>query len=111
MLDTDVTEKKIREEKGIDKLPTLMLISMLHPLSFPDGNTALLAQNIVFLVHRGVLARHSTILSDAINALDTSNHLNGSPVLELDDNPDDLAHFLLALYDGVYVFTFTIHPL
>lgn len=86
---------------------------MLHPFSFPDANTALRAQGVAFLVHRGVLARHSPVLGDATAALENScsNRLNGCPVLELDDGPEDLAHFLLALYDGVYVSRFTSHSI
>ncbi|KAF9443833.1 hypothetical protein P691DRAFT_382286 [Macrolepiota fuliginosa MF-IS2] len=77
-----------------------MLISMLHPLSFPDGNIALLAAGVAFIVHRGVLARHSAILADAIAAIPDTDTVSGCPVLRLDDAPDDVAHFLQALYDG-----------
>jgi hypothetical protein len=85
-----------------------MFLSMLHPLSFPDGNTALRAASVVFLVHRGVLARHSQPLGDAVKALAAPQRINGCPVLDLDDSPDDLAHFLLALYDGVYAFSLVL---
>ncbi|KXN90801.1 hypothetical protein AN958_03455 [Leucoagaricus sp. SymC.cos] len=70
-------------------------------LSFSDGNTVLRAAGVPFLVHRGVLARHSPALAEAIDAIDSSTYVNGYPVLELDDNSEDLAHFLCALYDGV----------
>lgn len=74
---------------------------VLHPLSFSDGNTAVEAADTIFILHRGVLARYSKPLEDAINALDPTEQINDCPVLHLDENPNDLAHFLLAIYDGV----------
>ncbi|KAF5351771.1 hypothetical protein D9756_007750 [Leucocoprinus leucothites] len=76
---------------------------MLHhgDLSFEDGNVALLAANTAFFVHRGVLSRHSPVLAEAMATLDPAIEVSGCPLLTLDENPDDLAHFLYALYDGV----------
>ena len=78
-----------------------------HPdLSFPDGNIAILTGHTYFLVHAGLLCRHSEELRAAIKTIDTPTGdrlFEGCPVLHCDDTPDDMAHFLAALYDGVFV--------
>ncbi|KAJ7188311.1 hypothetical protein C8R46DRAFT_16902 [Mycena filopes] len=77
-----------------------------HPdLSFPDGNIALLSGSVYFLVHKGLLCRHSVPLQKALDqsskSLDPRIQIEGRPVLHLVDTPGDLAHFLSALYDGI----------
>ncbi|KAF8902665.1 hypothetical protein CPB85DRAFT_95490 [Mucidula mucida] len=72
-------------------------------LSFDDGNLAILTGHYYFLVHQGLLSRHSPILGSSIEALSSScSILEGRPVLRLDDVSADQMHFFLcALYDGV----------
>ncbi|KAF8639534.1 hypothetical protein AX17_001439 [Amanita inopinata Kibby_2008] len=72
-------------------------------LCFPDGNIALLADGCHFLVHKGLLARHSPILAGALKALDGTslNCFHDQPILQVQDSSQDLAFFLLALYDGI----------
>ncbi|KAF8893391.1 hypothetical protein BD779DRAFT_1436137 [Infundibulicybe gibba] len=74
-----------------------------HPiLSFDDGNIAILADNSYFLVHQGLLSRHSQPLSLAIQALDSNcSHVEGRPILHLQDTSKDAFYFLQALYDGL----------
>ncbi|KAJ7497259.1 hypothetical protein FB451DRAFT_1163223 [Mycena latifolia] len=73
-----------------------------HPeLSFSDGNLAILTGSVYFLVHNGLLCRHSVPLQQAIKALDLRTQLEGRPVLHLPDSSHDMAHFLSALYDGL----------
>jgi hypothetical protein len=77
-----------------------------HPgLCFRDGNIALLAGGCYFLLHRGFLARHSPVLAHAFQIHDgnCSDHFRGQPVIEMQDSAEDMAFFLLALYDGTYV--------
>lgn len=83
-----------------------------HPnLSFDDGNFAIVTGDFYFLVHRGLLCRHSAVLTAASEELltnvipNTSQRfeLEGRPALRLQDSPDDMSNFLLALYDGVCV--------
>ncbi|THV05123.1 hypothetical protein K435DRAFT_137658 [Dendrothele bispora CBS 962.96] len=70
--------------------------------SFIDGNIVILSQNRFFLVHQSVLSQHSSVLDEALNTLQDSSHvLQGRPVLELQESPEDLYHFLTALCDGV----------
>ncbi|KAK2464318.1 hypothetical protein APHAL10511_003775 [Amanita phalloides] len=68
--------------------------------AFPDASLVLRAAPAVFLVHRGFLERHSPVLAHAISFTPTTAFFRGLPVLDLQDSPQDLAAFLLALYDG-----------
>ncbi|KAJ7287571.1 hypothetical protein C8J57DRAFT_1431101 [Mycena rebaudengoi] len=73
-----------------------------HPdLFFPDGNIAILTGPVYFLVHKGLLCRHSAPLQQATEALDLRVQLEGRPVLQLSDLPQHMLQFLSALYDGL----------
>ncbi|KAL0576297.1 hypothetical protein V5O48_005673 [Marasmius crinis-equi] len=75
-----------------------------HSFSFVDGNIALLAKDQYFVVHQGVVCRHSAILKCDIKKMITHSPETtpeGIPYLRLQDAPEDLCHFLTALYDGV----------
>ncbi|KAJ7462250.1 hypothetical protein B0H11DRAFT_2160122 [Mycena galericulata] len=73
-----------------------------HPdLSFPDGNVAVVTGSVYFLVHKGLLCRHSVPLQQATKALDQRIQLEGRPILPLQDSSHDMCHFLSALYDGL----------
>lgn len=70
-------------------------------LSFKDGNIVLLAGTSYFLVHQGILSRHSQILDQLMCTMDSSPALEGHPILTLPDSSADVAHFLKAIYDGM----------
>ncbi|KAF8210194.1 hypothetical protein K438DRAFT_1929363 [Mycena galopus ATCC 62051] len=73
-------------------------------LSFQDGNIAILAgSSVYFLVHQGLLCRHSVPFQQATKALEhpRSKQLEGRPILHTTDSPQDMSHFLSALYDGI----------
>ncbi|KAK7057225.1 hypothetical protein R3P38DRAFT_1167205 [Favolaschia claudopus] len=75
-----------------------------HPdLSFSDGNIAILAGSVYFLVHKGLLCRHSVPLQQATKALEPARakQLEGRPILHADCTPEAMYHFLSALYDGI----------
>ncbi|TRM69285.1 hypothetical protein BD626DRAFT_473562 [Schizophyllum amplum] len=75
-----------------------------HPkLSFSDGNLAVLTGDQYFLVHQGMLCRHSAPLATVLASLDPApaNTIDGRVTLELDDDADDMYYFLTALYDGI----------
>jgi hypothetical protein len=77
-----------------------------HPdLCFNDGNLAVLTGGHYFLVHQGLLCRHSAPLAAIVKALEgkQARFLEGRVVLELSDASNDVYYFLLALYDGMYV--------
>lgn len=72
-----------------------------HPdLYFEDGNLSIVAGRQYFIVHRGLLCRHSEVLRVRIESIKANDDklLEGLAVLYLDDSPEDLAHFLRALY-------------
>ena len=79
-----------------------------HPdIWFSDGNIALVAGDFYFSVHQGVLCRHSEHFAELIKKIKVEDSqtrlIDGHLVLVLNDQPKDLARFLIALYDGVYV--------
>ncbi|EKM54340.1 uncharacterized protein PHACADRAFT_146190 [Phanerochaete carnosa HHB-10118-sp] len=73
-----------------------------HPeLSFEDGNLALLCGHRYFLVHRGVLVRHSSVLAamaECPTKEDLSQSLEGRPILRLPHTPDEIYILLKYLY-------------
>ncbi|PCH43728.1 hypothetical protein WOLCODRAFT_90460 [Wolfiporia cocos MD-104 SS10] len=76
-----------------------------HPeLSFEDANIAIVTGRQYFLVHQGLLCHHSLVLRQSVDALqnDDEKLLEGRRVLSLQDLPEDMAHFLRALY-GFYL--------
>ncbi|KAJ6499338.1 hypothetical protein C8R45DRAFT_113019 [Mycena sanguinolenta] len=73
-----------------------------HPdLSFPDGNIAILTGSVYFLVHKGLLCRHSVPFQQQQATQARSKQLEGRPVVHVTDSPHDMFHFLSALYDGI----------
>lgn len=75
-----------------------------HPdICFNDGNVAILTGSFYFLVHQGLLSRHSVTLKKILEGLEGENVrlLEGRSVLQLPDSAKDMARFLQALYDGM----------
>jgi len=70
-------------------------------LYFKDGNIVIVAGMSYFLVHQGLLSRHSEVLGQLMHTMDSSQTLEGRPVLALPDASIDIAHLLKAIYDGV----------
>ena len=86
-----------------DAPTTIIPAEHRHPLSFDDGNLALLAEDHYFIVHQGFLCRHSQVLFNLVLSAKDVRKLHGRPVLELNEKWADLGCFLSALYDGVQV--------
>lgn len=93
----------------------LSKIPIRHPdISFSDGTISFLdvSRTYYFNVHKGLICRHSAPLCQVIEVLvergakEDSHFIEGNLVLELDDEHEDLARFLIAFYDGVYVVPF-----
>ncbi|KAG6828807.1 hypothetical protein H0H92_006689 [Tricholoma furcatifolium] len=83
-----------------------------HPdLCFKDGNLAVLTGTSYFLVHQGLLCRHSVPLTRIIETPESqqTRYLEGRLVLELLDPPDDVYYFLLALYDGISALKYDVN--
>ncbi|KAI9069835.1 hypothetical protein FKP32DRAFT_1671049 [Trametes sanguinea] len=69
-----------------------------------DGNIVLIAdKKVAFRVHRGILARHSPVFSDALEIPQPEDveSYDGCPVLGISDLPADVSCLLQALYDGI----------
>ncbi|KAJ3877905.1 hypothetical protein F5051DRAFT_242501 [Lentinula edodes] len=83
---------------------SLEIVTRHTDFSFKDGNIALLAGKCYFLVHQGLLCRHSPVLRTALESLENAStfvSLEGRPVLEVQDSSEDMFYFLIALYDGI----------
>ena len=114
------------EEEGLDRgTPKPWPKLQRHPqLSFDDGNLVIVPASPVarttigedgrrpetryyFLVHGGVIARHSAILKVAIEnlahdsaSMSTYDTIEGQAVLEVTDTEDDLLVFLSTFYES-----------
>ncbi|KAL6298848.1 hypothetical protein BKA93DRAFT_33782 [Sparassis latifolia] len=67
---------------------------------FEDGSIVLIAQDIAFRVHRGVLSRHSEVFRDLLKVPGKQEEKFGCPFVHLSDSPADLRSLLRVLYDG-----------
>ncbi|TFK69044.1 hypothetical protein BDN72DRAFT_768445, partial [Pluteus cervinus] len=80
----------------------------VHELWFDDGSIILRAHRYIFKVYKGLLASRSPVLSALFHEKkqkkrkklgnDVDVDIDGCPIVKLDDNPEDLRVFLLALY-------------
>ncbi|KAH7888792.1 hypothetical protein F5I97DRAFT_1855572 [Phlebopus sp. FC_14] len=78
-----------------------------HPdLCFTDGNIVILAESAYFLVHQGLLSRHSQVLEELIKTMDDTPAIEGRPVLSLPETSTSVAYLLQALYDGISFLTY-----
>lgn len=72
---------------------------------FDDGNLVLVAENMAFRVHKGVLTRHSNYLRQLLvqqpgeDFLDTTDVFDGCPVVRLPDRSYEVSELLRILYD------------
>ncbi|KAH6907602.1 hypothetical protein BKA70DRAFT_1189582 [Coprinopsis sp. MPI-PUGE-AT-0042] len=76
---------------------------------FEDGNLILQAENVQFKTHRGLLARHSSVLRDMLSVpqpevQDEDGLVEGCPVVILNDQAKHWATVLAVLYDGLHQF-------
>ncbi|RPD63923.1 hypothetical protein L227DRAFT_496363 [Lentinus tigrinus ALCF2SS1-6] len=73
-------------------------------LYFDDGNLCIVTGRQYFIVHRGLLCRHSVLLQERIETIKEQEEqlVEGLAVLYLDDEPAEFAHFLRALYGLAY---------
>ncbi|KAK7025086.1 BTB domain-containing protein [Favolaschia claudopus] len=72
---------------------------------FPDGNVVLQARNTQFRVHWGVLTLHSSVFSDmqGLPQPPEQPSVEGCPVVELQDDEEDLKFLLKALYTPTFL--------
>ncbi|TFK32172.1 hypothetical protein BDQ12DRAFT_639139, partial [Crucibulum laeve] len=72
---------------------------------FEDGNVIIQAATTIFRIHGGSLSIYSPIFKEKLEELRGSEnvgHVDGCPVLYLDDRAEDLVHLLKALSDRRY---------
>lgn len=70
---------------------------------FPDGNICLVADQVIFKVHQGILARHCTVFRNMFGVPELTEgdvRHDGVRVVPLTDNKDDLRVFLRLIYDS-----------
>lgn len=70
---------------------------------FDDGNVVLIASNIGYRLHGGVLARHSPVFRDMLSFPQpdySDESIDGCPVVHLTEEAEDLERILYILYDG-----------
>ena len=78
-------------------------------LYFPDGNLVLRAENTLFKIFAGLLAARSSVFKDMLAfphpplSEEEDETIDGCPVVDVYDEPRDLAVFLRAVFDSRYV--------
>ena len=93
------TDADFSSNRCITPLPDYDVPTRHTDLYFDDGNLCIVTGQQYFIVHRGLLCRHSVPLQESIRAIKEEEHsVEGLPVMYLDDEPADFAHFLRALY-------------
>ncbi|KAJ7762633.1 hypothetical protein B0H16DRAFT_1311684 [Mycena metata] len=73
----------------------------VEELWFSDGTLVLVAGTSMFRVYGGLLAKHSPVFGHMLESpqSDDAELIDGTPVVHLADNQDDLKYFLSALID------------
>ncbi|KZT07943.1 uncharacterized protein LAESUDRAFT_758072 [Laetiporus sulphureus 93-53] len=69
---------------------------------YEDGSIVLIAQGVAFRVFRGLLAQHSEVFRDMLSMpqQEETSMLEGCPMVELHDSPEDLRYLLRELSLG-----------
>jgi hypothetical protein len=81
-------------------------------LWFSDGTIVLRAKDVLFRVYGGMLASKSSVFADMFQIAGAagSDGIEGCPVVDLHDAPDELLHFLKALHDAQCVLPRSCDP-
>ena len=80
-------------------------------LYFPDGNLILRAENTLFRIFAGLLAARSSVFKDMLAfsppppSGEEDETIDGCPVVDVYDEPRDLAVFLRAVFDSRFVYS------
>ena len=71
-------------------------------LWFEDGNVIIVAENVWYKLHRGILAKHSGVFRDMFQVADSSagDSVQGCPTVSVTDDAQHMTLFLLLLYDA-----------
>lgn len=108
-MDIDVQEAmeemerlKMEEDKRPKEPLPLAQRQRHESLWYKSGNVVIATPKILFRVYDGILAQHSPIFRDMFSLPQPTtgpDQLDGVPVVHLHDDPEELSHFLRALYD------------
>ncbi|KAJ6561984.1 hypothetical protein B0H19DRAFT_1210037 [Mycena capillaripes] len=87
-------------ERRSDSVPPLTRSVIWHP----DGSVVLQADHTQFRVHWSVLALHSSFFKGMLGLPQPPDQpsVDGCPIIELSDSPEDVEHLLRALYDPLF---------
>ncbi|KAH9939431.1 hypothetical protein B0H21DRAFT_698433 [Amylocystis lapponica] len=99
---TDVTQDIQIED--VDEVPQVKHegITRNEEIWFEDGSVVLVAADVGFRVHAGILSLHSTVFSELLHGPEMMlEQLDGCPVLRVSDTTADLGVFLTFLYAGI----------
>ncbi|KAF7789624.1 hypothetical protein EIP86_000570 [Pleurotus ostreatoroseus] len=101
-LTASLKRKRSASPEGVASPPAKRAIRRHGTLWFEDGNIAILAGDVYFRLHRGVLATHSEVFRDMLTLppgiSGTFEKMDGCPVVHLVDRASELAVFFEALY-------------
>lgn len=74
-------------------------------LWFKDGTIVIATETVLFRVYSGMLTQQSCVFQDMIRDAESQDwtekeSLDGNIIIHVKDDPLQLGHFLLALFDG-----------
>jgi hypothetical protein len=94
-----------RSSPASARLSTLMTERSLD-VWFAHGTVVLRAANVLYRVYAGTLASKASVFADMFQVMGVagSERIEGCPVVDLHDAPDELSPFLKSLHDARYVF-------
>nr|GAT54869.1 predicted protein [Mycena chlorophos] len=89
---------------GFCSSPTMSSTQRVPALWFSDGNIVLQAGNRQFKVFQGILGARSPVFRDmlAIPQPEDAERIDGCPVVQLPDGPEETTSFLSAIYDSSF---------
>ena len=71
-------------------------------LWFEDGNVVFISRDVHFKLHRGVVAKYSSVFRDMFQLGDASagDSVDNCPIVNITDSPEHAVLFFTLLYDG-----------
>ncbi|KAI0636361.1 hypothetical protein C8Q77DRAFT_644075 [Trametes polyzona] len=102
---------------GSAESPEVVELKHSHDLWYDDGSVVIIAQDTGFLVHRTILASHSSRFRELFRKLQSNEDpelsgdspVPGVPSLRVDDAASDMEHLLHALYRRDYLESMVPH--
>ncbi|GJE99746.1 hypothetical protein PsYK624_160170 [Phanerochaete sordida] len=99
---TEGTSYQLPSNTSTTGFPADLLYTRHEELWFEDGNVIVIAHDLAFKLHAGVLKRHSSVFRAALDEKQAGQQevFEGCRVLRVTDKTDDLVELLYVLYDG-----------